>query len=128
MVANMPTAENMDCAEAKVSIATLIINGTADQTNPYKGGEMKAGVTLGFVRSTDESFKYWADLSGYKGEPVKSLLPDAVPTNDITVESYTYKSNNKPEVTLYKVINGKHEFLKDIDLFEEAWEFFKRQM
>ena len=128
MVANMPTVENLDCTESKIAIATLIINGTADQTNPYNGGEMNAGVPLGTVRSTAESFKYWANLSGYSGEPVKAMVPDADPTNDITVESYTYKKKNSPEVTLYKVINGKHEFPKDIDLFIEAWDFFKRQL
>lgn len=129
MVANMPTPENMDCTESKIAIATLIINGTADATNPYNGGEVKtSGVTLGNVRSTDESFKYWATLSGYAGEPIKGILPDADPTNDITVESYTYKKKKSPEVTLFKVINGKHEFPKDIDLFVESWTFFKRQI
>jgi len=129
MVANMPTPENMDCTESKIAIATIIMNGTADATNPYTGGEVKtAGVTLGNVRSTDESFKYWATLSGYSGEPVKGILPDADPTNDITVESYTYKKKKSPEVTLLKVINGKHEFPKDIDLFVESWTFFKRQI
>ena len=129
MVANMPTTDNMDCAESKIAIATLIINGTADPVNPYNGGEMKAaGLTLGNVRSTDESFKYWAMLSGYNGEPVKGVLPDAAPNNNISVESYTYKKKNSPEVTLLKVINGKHEFPADIDLFVESWDFFKRQM
>ena len=129
MVANMPTVENMDCTESKIPIAAMIINGTADPVNPYMGGEMKAaGLTLGNVRSTDESFQYWAKLDGYNGEAIKSILPDAEPSNDITVESYTYKTSGKPEVTLLKVINGKHEFPKDIDLFTETWEFFKRQI
>jgi len=129
MVANMPTIENMDCTESKMPIATMIINGTADPVNPYTGGEMKsAGLTSGNVRSTDESFQYWAKLDGYAGEPTKGILPDAETTNDITVESYTYKKSGKPEVTLLKVINGKHEFPKDIDLFTETWEFFKRQI
>jgi len=129
MVANMPTVENMDCTESKIAIPTMIINGSADPVNPYEGGEMKsAGLTLGNVRSTDESFRYWANLAGYGNEkPVKAVLPDAVPDNDISVESYTLKKKNKPEVTLLKVINGKHEFTKDIDMFTEAWEFFKRQ-
>ncbi len=129
IVANLPTPDNMDCGEARKPIAIQIINGTADMTNPYNGGEVKTpGVTLGMVRSTEESLKYWASLDGYKGEPVKSIMPDADTSNDITVEKYTYKKRNQPEVTLLKVINGKHQFLTDIDVFEESWKFFKRQI
>jgi len=128
MVANMPTPENMDCPESKVPIAALIINGTADPVNPYNGGEMKTGdVTLGSVRSTDQSFQYWAGLSGYSGTPVKKVLQDPDPGNDITIESYTYKKKKTPEVTLLKINNGKHDFQTDIDFFTEAWTFFKRQ-
>ena len=129
IVANMPTPENMDCGEAKVPIAAQIINGTADETNPYNGGEVKTpGVTLGTVRATEQSFQYWATLDGYQGTPVKTILDDADTSNNITVESYSYRTKNKPEVTLLKVVNGKHQFLTDIDVFEESWKFFKRQI
>jgi polyhydroxybutyrate depolymerase len=129
MVANMPTPENMDCQESKMAVPTMIINATADPVNPYTGGEMNtAGLTLGTVQSTDQSFNYWAQLAGYKGKPQKTVLQDPDTTNDITIERYTYKKKNKPEVTLLKVNNGKHEFQTDIDFFEEAWSFFKRQL
>jgi polyhydroxybutyrate depolymerase len=129
IVANMPTEENMDCTPMNVPLPVMITNGTADATNPYNGGEVKtAGVTLGNVRATDQSFQYWAKLDGYHGEPVKSMAPDANPNNDITIEKYTYQQKGKPEVTLLKVNNGKHEFLTDIDVFEETWAFFKRQI
>jgi polyhydroxybutyrate depolymerase len=129
MVANMPTPDNMDCQESKKAVPTLIINGTADPVNPYEGGEMKStGLTLGTVQSTDQSFAYWAKLAGYKGMPKSSILPDPDTTNNITIERSTYQKRNKPEVTLLKVNNGKHEFQKDIDFFEEAWAFFKRQL
>lgn len=129
IVANLPTDENMDCAPMNVPIPVMITNGTADQTNPYNGGEVTTpGVTLGTVRSTDQSFHYWAKLDGYTGEPVKSVLPDGDISNNITVEKYTYHKKGKPEVTLLKVINGKHEFVTDFDMFEESWKFFKRQL
>lgn len=129
IVANLPTDENMDCTPMNVPLPVMITNGTADATNPYNGGEVKtAGVTLGTVRATDQSFQYWAKLDGYTGEPTKSMVPDANPNNDITIEKYTYQKKGKPEVTLLKVINGKHEFLTDIDVFEETWAFFKRQI
>lgn len=129
VVANLPTEENMDCAPMNKPIPVMITNGTADQTNPYNGGEVvTTGVTLGTVRSTDQTFQYWAKLDGYTGEPVKSMLPDGDASNNITVEKYTYKQKGKPEVTLLKVVNGKHEFVTDFDMFEESWKFFKRQL
>jgi polyhydroxybutyrate depolymerase len=129
IVANLPTPDNMDCTESKMPIAVMITNGTADQVNPYNGGAVNTpGVTLGNVRATEQSFQYWAALDGYQGSPVKSVLPDADTSNDITVERYAYKEKGKPEVTLLKVINGKHQILTDIDVFEESWKFFKRQI
>ncbi|GLU52129.1 alpha/beta hydrolase family esterase [Dyadobacter frigoris] len=129
IVANLPTPENMDCVESKMPLAVMITNGTADQTNPYNGGEVKIpGVSLGTVRATEQSFQYWAALDGYKGNPVKSIVQDADTSNDITIEKYTYKKKGQPEVTLLKVINGKHQWLTDIDVFEESWKFFKRQI
>ncbi len=129
VVANLPTDENMDCSPMNMPIPVMITNGTADQTNPYNGGEVKTpGVTLGTVRSTDQSFQYWAKLDGYTGEPLKSIMPDGDTSNNITVEKYTYQKKGKPEVTLLKVVNGKHEFVTDFDMFEESWNFFKRQI
>lgn len=129
VVANLPTPENMDCVESKKPLAVMITNGTADQTNPYNGGAVNIpGVSLGMVRATEQSFQYWAALDGYKGNPVKSIVPDADTSNDITIEKFTYKTKGQPEVTLLKVINGKHQWLTDIDVLEESWKFFKRQI
>ncbi len=129
MVANMPTPDNMDCVESKVAVPTLIINGAADPVNPHIGGEMKsAGLTLGTVQSTEQSFTYWSKLAGYRGSPKKETLSDPDTNNQITVDKYSYKQRKRPEVTLLVVNNGKHEFQKDIDFFTEAWSFFKRQM
>lgn len=128
VVANMPTAENMDCVAEGKPIATLIINGTADPVNPYQGGEMKAGIPLGTVVSTDETFQYWAGLAGYKGKPEKTILPDPIPDNEVTMEQFTYKKKGKPEVTLIKVVNGTHGRPADMDFYTEVWSFFKRQM
>lgn len=128
VIANLPDTNNLDCIELKRPVAVMIINGTEDLINPYNGGVViTGGVNFGYVRSTDRTFKYWANLAGYNGEPVKENLPDTDPTDGRTIEQYTYKKKGKPEVVLLKVIGGKHDYPKDIDVFEEAWEFFKRQ-
>ena len=128
VVANVPTQDNLDCVEAKTPIAIMIINGTADAVNPYEGGEMKAGnLVLGTVRSTEESFKYWATLAGYLEPPLHQVLPDPDTNDDVTIDQYSYLSVGKPEIVLLRVNNGKHEFPKGTDAFMTAWTFFKRQ-
>jgi polyhydroxybutyrate depolymerase len=129
IVANQPDAAWSDCTEAKVAMPVLIINGTLDGTNPYDGGEMFVNnASFGVVRSSTGTFKYWAELAGYTGEPIKQSLPDTDPADNKTIESYTYKQKGKPEVTLLKVIGGKHDYPNDIDVYVYAWEFFKRQL
>ena len=126
IVANLPDSTNMDCIEKKVPMSVMIINGTNDLTNPYNGGI--SAKNKGLVRSTNDTFQYWATLGGYKGEPSMETLPDTDPTDGKTIEKYYYKEKGKPEVILLKVINGEHNNPKDIDVFLESWSFFKRQI
>jgi polyhydroxybutyrate depolymerase len=126
IVANLPVASNMDCIEKRMPIPVMIINGTNDLTNPYNGGI--SAKNKGLVRSSDETFRYWAILGGYKGEPTMEALPDKDPTDGKTIEKYTYKQKGKPEITLLKVINGEHNNPKDIDVYLESWSFFKRHI
>ncbi|GAB3907636.1 PHB depolymerase family esterase [Larkinella knui] len=129
LIANLPDTNNLDCAEKRLAIPVMIVNGTADQTNPYDGGEVKTnGISLGLVRSTDRTFRYWSELAGYQGIPKKTLLPDTDPNDGKTIERYTYREKGKPEVTLLKVLGGKHDYPNDINVYLEAWAFFKRQM
>lgn len=128
IIANLPDTNNMDCIGLQRPMPVMIINGTEDAVNPYNGGMMEVGNSpYGYVRSTDRTFKYWATLAGYTGEPVKESLRDTDPSDGKTIERYTYKKKGKSEVVLLKVIDGKHDYPKDIDVHEEAWEFFKRQ-
>lgn len=128
IVANMPDSASMDCQPVRKAIPILIINGTKDSTNPYLGGEMFVNnASFGVVRSTEQSFHYWASLAGYTGDPVMAKLPDTNPGDQKTIESYTYKQAGKPEVQLLKVIGGRHDYPGDIDTYSYVWEFFKRQ-
>ncbi|QHT66099.1 poly(3-hydroxybutyrate) depolymerase [Rhodocytophaga rosea] len=128
IIANLPDTNNLDCIEVKRPIPVMIINGTDDPLNLYQGGMMVSGnVTFGYVRSTDRTFAYWANLAGYTGEPVKEKLPDTDPADGKIIERFTFKKKGKPEVALLKVIGGKHDYPNDIDVHEEAWKFFKRQ-
>jgi polyhydroxybutyrate depolymerase len=129
LIANLPDTNNIDCAEKKMAMPVMIVNGTADKVNPYDGGEVISNnISLGFVRSTDRTFAYWSSIAGYKGKPKMQNLPDTDPKDGKTIEKYTFKKKRKPEVTLLKVNNGKHDYPNDIDVHLEAWEFFKRSM
>lgn len=130
LIANLPDTNNIDCAEKRLAMPVMIVNGTVDTVNPYEGGEVKlnGGINLGYVRSTDRTFQYWSSLAGYKGKPKLTLLPDTDPKDGKTIEKYTFKKRQKPEVTLLKVIGGKHDYPNDVDVHLEAWEFFKREL
>lgn len=128
LIASLPDTSNLDCSELKSPIAVMIVNGTSDSTNPYNGGEVRTPqATFGKVRSTEQTLQYWAAINGHRGPPRKERLPDRDPTDGKTIEKFTYRSKGKPEVLLLKVINGKHDYPKDIDVYLEAWQFFKRQ-
>jgi polyhydroxybutyrate depolymerase len=129
IIANLPDTNNMDCAERHIPLPVMIVNGTADPLNHYNGGEMimAQNVSYGYVRSTQRSLQYWAQLAGYKRKPRMYLLPNIDPTDGKTIEKYVFKKGIKPEVTLLKVIGGKHDYPNDIDVHLEAWAFFKRQ-
>jgi len=130
IVANLPDTNNIDCTGKNTPISIMIINGTKDEINPYNGGPVILGsnFNMGDVRSTDRTFQYWASLAGYKGDPVKEVLPDTDPADGKTIERYTYKKKNNPEIVLLKVLNGTHGYPNDIDVHVEAWKFFKRQL
>lgn len=125
IIANLPAQENLDCLESKKPINVMIVNGTADKTNPYDGGEVILGSgNFGKVRSTEETFNYWAKLAGYKQNPIKSMLADSNPKDGKTIEQSSFQGKKK-QVILLKVIGGKHDYPGDIDVHLTAWEFFK---
>jgi polyhydroxybutyrate depolymerase len=128
IIANLPVATNLDCEPAGKPIAVMIVNGTQDPINPYQGGEVKIGFSMGYVRSTDQTFDYWASLAGYTGKPLREQLPDRDPQDGKLIERYTYRKKGKPEIVLLKVLNGKHDYPQDVDVHIEAWQFFKRQL
>ena len=130
IIANLPDSTNLDCAPSGKPMAIMIINGTEDPINPYNGGMVNLGknVTMGAVRSTDQTLTYWANLARYQGRPTQQPLPDTDPNDGKRIERYTYQAEGKPEVVLLKVIGGKHDYPNDIDVHVEALTFFMRQI
>jgi len=129
IIANLPDSASMDCVASGKALPVMIVNGTADETNPYNGGEMFVNnSSFGVVQSTEKSFSYWSTLAGYTGKPVKQLIADVNRNDNQHIESYSYHKKGKPEVTLLKVIGGHHNYPSDIDVFVYIWDFFKRSI
>ena len=125
LIANLPSPDNLDCSESKIPVNMMMVNGTEDTINPYQGGKVILGTRdFGSVRSTDETFGYWAGLAGYSGAPKKELLPNTDPGDGKTIERISFYGAKK-SVVLYKVIGGKHDYPGDISVHLEAWKFFK---
>lgn len=125
IVANLPDTNNLDCSEMKQPMHVMVVNGTEDKTNPYNGGEVILGSgNFGYVRSSERTLQYWAELAGYSGASAKKELPDLDPKDGKRIEEYSYRGGKK-EVVLLKVIGGKHDYPGDINVHLYAWNFFK---
>lgn len=126
IVANMPDSASCDCILSGKALPVLIINGTDDPINPYKGGEMFVNnASFGVVKSTENSFGYWASLAGYNGLPQHQTLPDTDTADHKIIEQYNYRKPGKPSLTLLKIVGGKHDYPGDIDVYVYTWEFFR---
>jgi polyhydroxybutyrate depolymerase len=127
IVANLPDSASCDCTLAGKPLPVLIVNGTADNVNPYQGGEMFVdNSSYGVVRSSQGSFGYWARLAGYTGQPSIQELPNTDTADGCTITGFTYRKKHRPTVTLLQVNGGGHSFPKDVDVFLYAWAFFKK--
>src|SRR5262249_56513632 len=105
--ASVPVKENLDCGQVDKPIPVMIINGTADPINPFRGGMVNlGGAELGNVLSSEDTAKYWAKLLGVTAPLQTATLPHkGGPTS---VDSMTWVKDGVPVVILYSVQNGGH--------------------
>src|ERR1700732_1701325 len=103
--ASLPVKENLDCGQVDKPIPVMIVNGTADPINPFRGGMVNlGGAKLGNVLSSEDTAKYWAKLLGVTAMPELSKLPHkGGPTS---VDSMTWVKDGAPVVVLYSVQSG----------------------
>ena len=126
--ASVPVKENLDCGQVGKPIPVMVINGTADPINPYRGGMVNlGGAKLGNVLSSEDTAKYWAKLLGLTAAPQTANLPHK--GGRTSVASMTWVKDGKPMVVLYSVQNGGHAMpLKgeDLDSPVAIWDFFSK--
>ena len=138
LVANLPIKNNNDCDISEVEVNMAIFNGTNDQINPYNGGlvSLLGNDSRGEVLSSEESYKYWRDLSFFEEENFKIL-----PERDENLNSSVTKKDvvGSKIVALYTLVNGGHIYaspnvkyssffggnVNDINTAEEIYKIFE---
>jgi polyhydroxybutyrate depolymerase len=126
--ASVPVKESLDCGQADKPIPVMVINGTADPINPFRGGMVNlGGALLGNVLSSEDTAKYWARLLGVSAPPRMATLPHK--GGRTTVDSMTWVKDGTPVVILYAVQNGGHAMPlegEDLDSPVAIWDFFSK--
>ena len=126
--ASLPVKENLDCGQVDKPIPVMIVNGTADPINPYRGGMVNlGGAKLGNVLSSEDTAKYWAKLLGVTAMPELAKLPHK--GGSTSVDSMTWVKDGTPVVVLYSVQNGGHAMPlagEDLDSPVAIWDFFSK--
>ena len=126
--ASVPAKENLDCGQADKPIPVMIVIGTADPINPYRGGMVNlGGAKLGNVLSSEDTAKYWAKLLRVTAPPqIATLLHRGGPTS---VQSMSWLRDGTAVVVLYSVQNGGHAMPlegEDLDSPVAIWDFFSK--
>ncbi len=138
--ANLPVPDNFICHPSGRPAAVLMMDGTADPVNPFKGGEvvLSHGQSRGVVMSTDDTARYWAKLDGYGGDPETDTLPHRDPADPTSVMVWDWHETGKKPVIAFVVKGGGHvvpnphfpplpmlgKVTRDIDAPQEIWGFF----
>lgn len=137
--ANLPKEAYSDCVPSRTPVSIAILNGTADQINPFDGGNMRSiwTMSLGNVQSAEQSARYFAELAGHASEPHVERLPDRDRHPSTWVERRTW-SGGLANIELLTIHGGGHTISQprvrqprilgatsgDIDAPEEVWRFF----
>lgn len=142
--ASLPTADGTDCESAETARppAVMMVNGTHDPINPYQGGpvvlpEALGGATLGSVRSSEETARFFAQRAGHDADPVVSNGPEQDGDAQTRTVLFRWGSEASSPVLLATIVGGGHTipgaevaFPKlagrhtgDLDALTEAWTF-----
>jgi len=138
VTASLPEA--LECEPSR-PVSVLILNGTEDPLVPYQGGEVALfRRPLGQVRSTEETYKFWAEVNGCQGPATITTEPDVDPEDETEVQrSALDDCSQGTRVELYTIFGGGHtwpggpQYLpewvvgrvsRDLDASQVIWEFF----
>jgi len=137
--ANLPADAESDCVPSRTPVSIAILNGTADQINPFNGGNVHNlwTTSLGDVQSAEQSAGYFARLAGNSGQPIIERLSDGGGRYPAWSERRTW-SGVGANIELLAIHDGGHTISQSrvrqprilgptsarIDTPEEVWRFF----
>ncbi|MDB6163595.1 MAG: lpqC [Xanthomonadaceae bacterium] len=139
--ASVPTPGNMAVTPTDQPVSVLLMNGTGDPFNPWRGGNVVLhGVwgNRGPVLSAQGSIDYFRKLDGLDGAPQVTRFPDRDPGDGSTAERALWSAPGKRSVALYTINGGGHNVPhpamhgprllgntnRDIHAADEIWDFF----
>ncbi len=142
VVASLPAPGNMAGTPKNQAVSVLLMNGTDDPVNPWRGGDVVLWPVLGNrgpVLSAQASIDYFRKLAGLEGEPEVTPFPDLDRGDGSTVQRSLWSAPGKRTVALYAVVGGGHSVPhpamhgwrllghsnRDIHAAHEIWEFFQ---
>ncbi len=107
VTASLPEA--LACEPSR-PVSVLILNGTDDPLVPYEGGEVTVlRRQLGRVRSTEETYQFWAEINGCQGAAIVTAEPDLDPTDGTKVQRTSLGDcQDGTRVELYTIVGGGH--------------------
>jgi polyhydroxybutyrate depolymerase len=142
VVASVPAPRNMAGTPKRQPVSVLIMNGTEDPINPWRGGDVVLWPVLGNrgpVLSAQASIDYFRELGGLEGAPQVTRFPDRDPGDGSTVTRSSWSAPGGPRVVLCTVKGGGHAVPhpamhgrrllgnsnRDIHAANVIWEFFQ---
>ncbi|HXO20500.1 MAG TPA: PHB depolymerase family esterase [Thermoanaerobaculia bacterium] len=140
--ASVPAPENMAVTPKNRPVSMLLMNGTDDPFNPWRGGDVVLyGVwgNRGPVLSVQASIDYFRQLAGLAGAPQVTQFPDRDPGDGSTAERSLWSAPGKRSLALYTIRGGGHSVPhpamhnfrllgnsnRDIHAANEIWNFFQ---
>jgi len=137
--ANLPTEGDSDCVASPTPVSIAILNGTADEINPFSGGSVNSFWTnsLGHVQSAEQSARYFAALAGNASQPRVERVSDRESNPAIWAERRIW-SGGRANIELLAIRGGGHTIAQSrvrqprilgptsehVDAPEEIWRFF----
>lgn len=135
---NLPVPADNECAVSGLPIPAMIMNGTEDPVNPYRGGRSGGGTTAGSVLSTEATAAYFVHLNGAGDTPQITRLPHRDDSDPTSVERTAWTNSGRDVVVLYTIHSGGHVVpqpwfrypsnvgrqTKDLDAPAAIWAFF----
>lgn len=91
-------------------VSVLILNGTDDPLMPYEGGEISIfRRTLGRVRSTEDTYQFWAEANGCEEPAISDSSLDLDPEDGTEVHMSSLDTcADGTRVELYTISGGGH--------------------